>query len=144
MDSVHSQPTAEYEVRVPAGVDLEGTVAVPEGAFGVVLFAHGSGSSRHSPRNQYVARVLHQAGLATLLLDLLTADEESVDQYTRHLRFDIELLATRLIGATDWLQQYSLTRDLPVGYFGASTGAGAALLAAAERPDVVRAIVSRG
>jgi pimeloyl-ACP methyl ester carboxylesterase len=110
----------------------------------VVLFAHGSGSSRHSPRNQYVARVLRQAGFGTLLLDLLTADEESVDQYTRHLRFDIELLALRLIGATDWLRQQTPTRELPIGYFGASTGAGAALMAAADRPDVVRAVVSRG
>jgi len=110
----------------------------------VVLFAHGSGSSRHSPRNQYVARVLRQAGLGTLLIDLLTADEESVDQYTRHLRFDIELLALRLIGTTDWLRQHPLTDELPIGYFGASTGAGAALLAAADRPDVVRAVVSRG
>jgi len=117
---------------------------VPDGAHGVVLFAHGSGSSRHSPRNQYVARVLRQAGLGTLLIDLLTADEESVDQYTRHLRFDIELLALRLIGTTDWLRQHPLTDELPIGYFGASTGAGAALLAAADRPDVVRAVVSRG
>src|SRR6516162_2341985 len=104
MDKVQSQPPAEREVRVrTAGVELQGGLAVPDGAHGVVLFAHGSGSSRHSPRNQYVARVLRQAGFGTLLLDLLTADEESVDQYTRHLRFDIELLAQRLIGATDWL-----------------------------------------
>jgi pimeloyl-ACP methyl ester carboxylesterase len=110
----------------------------------VVLFAHGSGSSRHSPRNQYIARVLHKSGLGTLLIDLLTADEESIDQYTRHLRFDIELLALRLIGTTDWLRQHPLTHELAIGYFGASTGAGAALLAAADRPDVVRAVVSRG
>jgi dienelactone hydrolase len=110
----------------------------------MVLFAHGSGSSRHSPRNQYVARALRRAGLGTLLIDLLTPDEESVDQYMRHLRFDIELLAMRLLGATNWLAQEPVTRDLALGYFGASTGAGAALRAAAERPDRVRAVVSRG
>jgi putative phosphoribosyl transferase len=144
MDKAQSQP-AEREVCVTTvGVELHGSLAVPDTAHGVVLFAHGSGSSRLSPRNQYVARVLRQAGFATLLLDLLTTDEESVDQYTRHLRFDIELLALRLIGATDWLGQYPPTRDLAVGYFGASTGSGAALLAAAERSDVVRAVVSRG
>jgi dienelactone hydrolase len=145
MDRAQSRPAAEREVRVrTGGVELEGQLGVPAGAHGVVLFAHGSGSSRHSPRNQYVARALRKAGLGTLLIDLLTADEESVDQYTRHLRFDIELLALRLIGATDWLRHDPLTADLPIGYFGASTGAGAALMAAAERPDVVRAVVSRG
>jgi dienelactone hydrolase len=145
MDSAQSRPADEREVRViTAGVELTGCLAAPAGARGVVLFAHGSGSSRHSPRNQYVARVLRQSGLGTLLMDLLTVDEESVDQYTRHLRFDIELLAMRLIAATDWLTQSPQTRELPVGYFGASTGAGAALMAAAERPDVVRAVVSRG
>jgi putative phosphoribosyl transferase len=145
MDSTQSRPGVESEVRVTtAGVELHGNLAVPAAARGVVLFAHGSGSSRHSPRNQYVARVLRQAGLATLLMDLLTVDEESVDHYTRHLRFDIELLARRLIGATDWLRRSPATSDLVVGYFGASTGAGGALLAAAERPDVVRAVVSRG
>src|SRR5690242_599863 len=126
------------------GVTLEGTLALPDGAQGLVLFAHGSGSSRHSPRNQYVARALRRAGLGTLLMDLLTAEEETTDQYTRHLRFDIELLAMRLLGATDWLRQQPQTHDLAIGYFGASTGAGAALLAAAERPDQVRAVVSRG
>jgi pimeloyl-ACP methyl ester carboxylesterase len=110
----------------------------------VVLFAHGSGSSRHSPRNRFVARVLREAGLATLLIDLLTADEEAVDQYTAQLRFDIGLLAQRLVGATDWLLQNRETAGLPIGYFGASTGAAAALVAAAERPDAVAAIVSRG
>jgi dienelactone hydrolase len=145
MDRAQSRPGAEREVRVRTGaVELQGGLAVPEGAQGVVLFAHGSGSSRHSPRNQYVARALRQAGLGTLLMDLLTADEEGVDQYTRHLRFDVELLALRLIGATDWLRQQPAMRSLAVGYFGASTGAGAALLAAAERADVVRAVVSRG
>jgi dienelactone hydrolase len=145
MDRARSEPAAGHEVRVPAaGVELQGSLAVPEAAHGIVLFAHGSGSSRHSPRNQYVARVLRQAGLGTLLLDLLTVEEEGLDQYTRRLRFDIEMLATRLIGATDWLKHNPPTRDLAVGYFGASTGAGAALMAAADRPGVVRAVVSRG
>jgi putative phosphoribosyl transferase len=145
MDRTQSQPAAEHEVRLAtAGIELRGSLAVPPGAHGVVLFAHGSGSSRHSPRNQFVARVLRQAGLATLLMDLMTSEEDSVDQYTRHLRFDIELLALRLIGTTDWLRQYPPTRDCAIGYFGASTGAGAALMAAADRADVVRAVVSRG
>jgi putative phosphoribosyl transferase len=132
-------------VQVPAGaVTLEGNLAVPEGARGVVLFAHGSGSSRHSPRNRHVAGVLYEAGLATLLMDLLTADEEAIDLQTRRLRFDIGLLAERLAGATDWLAQNPATRDLTIGYFGASTGAAGALVAAAQRPDAVGAIVSRG
>jgi dienelactone hydrolase len=106
----------------------------------VVLFAHGSGSSRHSPRNRFVARALRQAGLGTLLLDLLTPLEEAEDAHTAHLRFDIALLARRLLAATDWLEKHV---DLPIGYFGASTGGGAALVAAAERPEVA-AVVSRG
>jgi dienelactone hydrolase len=125
-------------------VTLEGNLSLPEGARGVVLFAHGSGSGRHSSRNRYVARLLNQAGLATLLIDLLTADEEAVDLQTAHLRFDIGLLAQRLVGATGWLTQQPDTRHLRIGYFGASTGAAAALVAAAERPDVVGAVVSRG
>ncbi|MCZ7572134.1 MAG: dienelactone hydrolase family protein [Ardenticatenaceae bacterium] len=125
-------------------VVLEGNLSVPEGARGIVLFAHGSGSSRFSPRNRSVAQVLRRAGVGTLLIDLLTAQEEAVDVQTRHLRFDIPLLAERLVGATDWLGQNPDTRDLRVGYFGASTGAGAALVAAAERPDAVGAVVSRG
>jgi putative phosphoribosyl transferase len=134
----------EREVRVSArSVTLEGNLSIPAGAGGVVLFAHGSGSGRHSPRNRYVARALREAGLATLLVDLLTAKEEEVDLRTRHLRFDIGLLAERLVGATDWLAQKANTQDLRVGYFGASTGAGAALVAAVERPEV-GAIVSRG
>jgi pimeloyl-ACP methyl ester carboxylesterase len=136
---------AETGVSVPAGqVTLQGDLSLPEAARGVVLFAHGSGSSRHSPRNRYVARLLNEAKLATLLIDLLTADEEAIDLRTAHLRFDIGLLAERLIGATDWLTQHPDTRDLPIGYFGASTGSAAALVAAAERADVVGAIVSRG
>jgi putative phosphoribosyl transferase len=135
----------ERPVEVAAGpVRLEGNLVVPDGARGIVLFAHGSGSGRHSPRNRYVAGVLRDAGLATLLIDLLTAEEEAIDERTRHLRFDIGLLAGRLIGATDWLARQPETRDLAIGYFGASTGAGAALVAAAERPRVVRAVVSRG
>jgi putative phosphoribosyl transferase len=135
----------ERPVRVPAGpVELEGNLGVPEGARGVVLFAHGSGSGRHSPRNRYVAGALQRAGLATLLIDLLTPDEEEVDLRTGHLRFDIGLLADRLVGATDWLMENPDTLNLRIGYFGASTGAGAALVAAAKRPDEVGAIVSRG
>jgi dienelactone hydrolase len=108
------------------------------------VFAHGSGSSRHSPRNRFVARVLQESGIATLLMDLLTAEEEAIDMTTRHLRFDIPLLAERLTGAIDWLKQQPATRGLPIGLFGASTGAAAALLAAVARPDDVVAIVSRG
>ena len=135
----------ERVVRVVAGpVTLEGNLILPAGARGVVLFAHGSGSSRLSPRNRYVARLLNEGKLATLLIDLLTADEAVIDVQSAHLRFDIGLLAERLIGATDWLTQYSDSRHLRVGYFGASTGAAAALVAAAERPRVVGAIVSRG
>lgn len=137
--------SGEKLVQVVAGnVTLEGMLFVPEDARGIVLFAHGSGSSRHSPRNQQVARVLQQAGLATLLVDLLTAEEEAVDIHTAHLRFDIALLADRLVGATDWLMRTPETRRLKIGYFGASTGAAAALVAAATRPYNVAAVVSRG
>jgi dienelactone hydrolase len=135
----------ERTVRVRAGdVDLEGDLVVPAGAGGIVLFAHGSGSSRHSPRNRSVARVLQSGGLATLLIDLLTPEEDAIDQRTARLRFDIGLLAGRLVGATEWLAEQPATRDLRIGYFGASTGAGAALVAAAERPNAVHAVVSRG
>ncbi len=135
----------EYSVQVSAGkVLLEGNLSIPEGAQGVVVFAHGSGSSRHSPRNRYVAQVLRDAGLATLLFDLLTVEEEAEDIETGKLRFDISLLAQRLIATTDWLKENVETRQLSVGYFGASTGAAAALIAAAERPDIVAAIFSRG
>jgi putative phosphoribosyl transferase len=135
----------ERTVRVPAGpVTLEGDLAVPEGAQGVVLFAHGSGSSRHSPRNRRVAGWLQEGRLATLLLDLLTADEETADRETGHLRFDIGLLAERLVEAADWLGRQPETRDLALGCFGASTGAAAALVAAAARPHTVCAVVSRG
>src|ERR687894_2524974 len=135
----------ESSVKVSTGlVVLEGNLGIPDGARGIVLFAHGSGSGRHSPRNRYVARMLRQANLATLLIDLLTAEEETIDLYTRHLRFDIGLLAERLVGATDWLTEDPETRDLRIGYFGASTGAGAALVAAAGLPEAVGAVVSRG
>jgi dienelactone hydrolase len=135
----------ERLVRVWAGAAmLDGNLRLPKGAQGVVLFAHGSGSSRHSPRNRYVAALLNEARLGTLLLDLLTPDEEAIDVRTAQLRFDIGLLAERLIGATDWLTEQPETRPLRIGYFGASTGAAAALVAAAERPGVVGAVVSRG
>jgi dienelactone hydrolase len=137
--------TIERPVSIPIGpAALEGSLAVPPRARGVVLFAHGSGSSRHSPRNRFVAGALQEGGLATLLMDLLTTDEEAVDLQTRQLRFDIELLAERLVGATDWLAREPTTRGLKVGYFGASTGGGAALVAAADRADSVGAVVSRG
>jgi putative phosphoribosyl transferase len=123
---------------------LSGDLVIPESATGAVLFAHGSGSSRLSPRNRYVAGILQQAGLATLLLDLLTEAEEEIDQVTGELRFDIELLSGRLLEATDWLRCQRSTRDLSIGYFGASTGAAAALVTAAERPSLIGAVVSRG
>lgn len=133
----------EHPVSIQAGsVKLEGNLFVPPGASAVILFAHGSGSSRHSPRNTYVADVLHEAGFGTLLFDLLTADEERVDLYTAHLRFDIPLLATRLEGATAWMGRRH--GALHIGYFGASTGAAAALVAAAKLPEVIKAVVSRG
>ena len=135
----------QRSVSVDAGpVTLQGDLTLPESARAVVLFAHGSGSGRFSPRNRYVAELLNQAGLATLLVDLLTTEEEAIDMRTAHLRFDIGLLADRLIGATRWLKREPATRDLHIGYFGASTGAGAALVAAAELPDAIGAIVSRG
>ena len=145
MDTTAGSEVEERVVHITVGpVTLEGNLSLPEGAHGVVLFAHGSGSSRHSPRNRHVARLLNTAKLATLLVDLLTADEEAIDQRTAHLRFDIGLLAERLVGATDWLTQRPETRRLRIGYFGASTGAAGALVAAAERPQVVGAVVSRG
>jgi dienelactone hydrolase len=126
------------------GVVLDGDLGVPPDARGVVMFAHGSGSSRHSSRNRAVAAALREGGLGTLLIDLLTPEEEAVDLRTRQLRFDIGMLAQRLVGATDWLNAQPATRRLRVGCFGASTGGGAALVAAAERPEAIGAIVSRG
>jgi putative phosphoribosyl transferase len=133
------------EARVPAGrAMLDGNLTIVAQTKGLVLFAHGSGSSRHSPRNQFVARTLNDAGLATLLFDLLTPEEESVDVYTREHRFDIGLLAERLVYATKWAKQQKQTKDFRIGYFGSSTGGGAALVAAAELPDDIGAVVSRG
>ena len=126
------------------GARLSGELILPPQAPGLVLFAHGSGSSRHSPRNQYVAGVLRKAGLGTLLFDLLTAEEEQAEMATRHLRFDIPLLAERLVAATEWVLDRGTTRDINVGYFGASTGAAAALVAAARLGESVSAVVSRG
>jgi dienelactone hydrolase len=135
----------ERGVRIPiADATLEGDLAIPAGASGIAVFAHGSGSSRHSPRNRSVARVIRKAGVGTLLFDLLTREEESVDLYTRHLRFDIELLAERLIRATGWLAEQEEARNLRIGYFGSSTGAAAALMAAARLGEKIGAVVSRG
>jgi dienelactone hydrolase len=134
-----------HSARVRAAdVELEGDLFLPPRCSGVVLFAHGSGSSRHSPRNRYVARVLNEAGIGTLLFDLLTTAEERVDMVTRELRFDIGLLADRVIGAVDWAAEEPRTHDKSIGLFGASTGAAAALVAAAARPQRVAAVVSRG
>jgi putative phosphoribosyl transferase len=132
-------------ITIPMGaISLEGEIHLPETPLGLVLFAHGSGSSRHSPRNQHVASVLRQAGLGTLLMDLLTAAEEEAEQYTRHLRFNIPLLAERLVAATHWARGSANLKDLKIGYFGSSTGAAAALMAAADPGASVRAVVSRG
>lgn len=132
-------------VRIGAGrASLLGDLASPTDPIGLVAFAHGSGSSRFSTRNQHVAGVLQQSGFATLLIDLLTPDEEAVDSRTAHLRFDIELLASRLVAIVDWLRRWPDTSALPIGLFGASTGGGAALVAAAARPHDVSAVVSRG
>jgi putative phosphoribosyl transferase len=136
--------SVETAVTVSAGdALLEGDLVVPEEATGIVLFAHGSGSSRHSPRNRLVSATLNDAGIGTLLVDLLTPREEQIDRLTGELRFDIDLLAGRLIAAADWLRE-GPSAELAVGLFGASTGAAAALVAAAARPDDVSAVVSRG
>ncbi len=135
----------ERTVSIPAGeVTLTGDLAIPKESSSIVLFVHGSGSSRLSPRNRSVAHALQRQGLATLLFDLLTVGEEAIDQRTAHLRFDTALLAGRLVAVTDWVRENPETRALRVGYFGASTGAAAALMAAAQRPETVGAIVSRG
>jgi putative phosphoribosyl transferase len=145
MRAAMERKVEERPVRVAVGsVTLEGDLSLLDGANGLVLFAHGSGSSRFSPRNRHVARLLNAAGLATLLVDLLTPSEEEVDQRTAHLRFDIDLLAARLAGATNWVALLPDTRRLHIGYFGASTGAAAALVAAAEVGHLVHAVVSRG
>jgi dienelactone hydrolase len=133
------------EVQIQDGhAVLSGTLIIPDNAIALVLFTHGSGSSRHSPRNQFVARTLNQAGLATLLFDLLTQEEEATDIHTREHRFNIGLLAERLVHATKWAKQQEETRELPVGYFGSSTGGAAAMVAAAELLQDVDAVVSRG
>src|SRR5688572_26260493 len=136
-----TQQANDVEIRA-RGVVLYGDLNIPDNAQGVVLFAHGSGSSRHSPRNQFVARTIREASVGTLLFDLLTKDEESVDLHTAHLRFDIGLLAERLVGATEWIS--GRLDYLKVGYFGSSTGGGAALVAAAHIGNDVGAVVSRG
>ncbi len=142
---MNQEKVLHREVKVQtAAVELEGDLFIPAQAQGVVAFVHGSGSSRHSSRNQFVARVLQEAGLITLLFDLLTPAEERIDMVTRELRFDIPLLARRTQGAVEWLEQQPELRHQPIGLFGASTGAAAALIAAANLPQSVRAVVSRG
>ncbi len=140
--SKHAESTA---MKIPAGkVELAADLALPDDATGLVLFAHGSGSSRHSPRNRHVAAVLNSGAVGTVLADLLTEEEEVIDEQTRELRFDIDLLAGRLIAIADWIGSLDQLKRLPLGYFGASTGAAAALIAAADRPRVTKAVVSRG
>ena len=135
----------EHPVTIPCnGFHLDGILHIPQQVVGVVLFAHGSGSSRLSPRNQHIARMLQQSRFATLLFDLLTPEEDEIDIKTMEFRFDIELLSTRLLAATDWMNENPSLHALPKGYFGASTGGGAALLAASEKPHLIKAIVSRG
>jgi pimeloyl-ACP methyl ester carboxylesterase len=136
---------AANEITIPLkGLELAGKLDLPPAARGLVLFAHGSGSSRHSPRNQFVARTLREGKMGTLLFDLLTAEEEQAEIYSRRLRFNIPFLAGRLVGATRWALNQAASRDLDVGYFGASTGAAAALVAAAELGETIGAVVSRG
>ncbi len=137
------------EVEIPVIKDskqykIEGILTIPKGSREVVIFAHGSGSGRHSPRNQYVAKTLNDDGISTLLLDLLTKEEEEIDEITTEYRFDIKLLADRLVSATDWVLKYENTKNMIIGYFGASTGAAAALIAGDKRPENISAIVSRG
>ena len=135
----------DQAIKIRSGrVQLDGELKVPQGANGIVLFAHGSGSSRHSRRNQYVARVIREAGAGTLLFDLLTKEEEAIDAYTGELRFNIEFLARRLVDATNWITSQPETQHLRIGYFGASTGAAAALIGAVELSNIVAAVVSRG
>src|SRR6266403_4310289 len=136
---------AGNEIIIPLkGVSLGGELNLPPPASGLVLFAHGSGSSRHSPRNQFVARILREAGLGTLLFDLLTAEEELAEAETRHFRFNIPFLARRLVAATRWAWEQTAARGISLGYFGSSTGAAAALVAAAELGSKISAVVSRG
>jgi putative phosphoribosyl transferase len=133
------------EIQIPLGdVSLNGTLSIPASTRGLVLFAHGSGSGRFSPRNRFVAEELQKGQLATLLLDLLTEEEERIDEMSRRFRFDIKMLGSRFTSVTDWVRDEADLQELDIGYFGASTGAAAALMAAAERPQVVSAVVSRG
>lgn len=135
----------EHPVVIPCqGFKLDGILHIPQGAKSLVLFVHGSGSSRFSSRNQFVSRVLQKNRIATLLFDLLTAEEDKIDAQTSEFRFDLELLSSRLLTTTDWIRQQPVTHQLPLGYFGASTGGGAAIMAAAQRPEIVKAVVSRG
>jgi putative phosphoribosyl transferase len=144
MSNVITSAIMTKQVAIPAGVSLQGDLSIPENARGIILFAHGSGSSRISPRNRRVAGQLQQAGFATLLLDLLTWDEETFDILGGKIRFDVELLAERLLATTKWLARDPELRPLPVGYFGASTGAAAALIAASRKPAMLGAVVLRG
>jgi putative phosphoribosyl transferase len=146
MSTYHVGQAIEHRPVVvkEAGAVLEGYLTLPTAATGVIVFAHGSGSSRHSPRNRYVADALNEGSLATLLIDLLNADEQEVDLQTSQLRFDIPFLANRLLAITEWLRNQPQVAGLKIGYFGASTGAGAALVAAAEVPRLVQAVVLRG
>ncbi|HXS59701.1 MAG TPA: dienelactone hydrolase family protein [Candidatus Sulfopaludibacter sp.] len=145
---VNNFKSTEISVKIPVDKDsktnIEGSLMIPENSKGLVIFAHGSGSGRYSPRNQYVSQVLNNDGLSTLLIDLLTEEEEKIDVLTKEYRFDIELLAYRLISVTDWLTKQDNTKNMILGYFGASTGAAAALIAADKKPENISAIVSRG
>jgi putative phosphoribosyl transferase len=144
-NEIEQQARISQKVTIPLNtISLEGDLGIPANAEGLVLFVHGSGGSLHSPRNQYVAQVIREAGVGALLFDLLTREEEAIDGQTRHLRFDIGLLARRLVGVTKWVKKQSETRNLRIGYFGASTGGGAALVAAAELGAEIGAVVSRG
>lgn len=144
IESVENQ-VMESKVHIPVNaVTLEGSLQVPEGATGIVVFAHGSGSSRHSPRNRFVAKVFNAGGMGTLLIDLLTLEEESIDVLTRELRFDIPLLSKRVVGAIDWLKSQNEMKKLHIGLIGSSTGAASALVAASTRQKEVKAVVSRG
>jgi len=145
MSNTEPELPLDQTIYIPSGrVKLEGELKLPRGATGIVLFAHGSGSSRHSPRNQYVAKVIREAGVGTLLFDLLTKEEEAIDAYTGELRFDIDFLGRRLVDATNWVTSEPATQHLRIGYFGASTGAAAALVAAVELSNIIAAVVSRG
>lgn len=145
MRQLSSKGKSSSEIQIPINsITLEGNLTIPEGAKGIVVFAHGSGSSRFSSRNRYVAQELQKEGLGTLLFDLLTAEEERIDMVTAHLRFDIDLLAKRLVDVTNWLLSNPDTKKLSIGYFGASTGAAAALIAAKEHANAIKAVVSRG